>query len=591
MTLRGLGLLVLALTSTLGCSTPARNLGEIGGAAGAAGDGGADNGGSDSGGSDSGGSDSGGSDTGMSGTGGMANLGGAPPQNGNLCGNGVLDAGERCDDANSNSSDGCSSTCHVETGWSCDQGEPTHCVTLCGDGLLVGPEALAGGCDDGGTASGDGCSATCKVEPAYVCSGEPSKCAQTCGNGQLDSGEGCEDGNNKAGDGCSACQVEPGYTCATASLPSTCTDINECAAAGGNDCDPHATCANTPGSFSCTCKTGYSGNGKQCADVDECAAGGGNNCSAHATCANTPGSFSCTCKAGYSGDGKSCVRTSCVNVSSGCGANDDCCAAPTVTGGMFTMGSSTAGTIATFALDKYEVTVARFRNFVTAYAGHPTAGAGAHPLVTGSGWQSPAWDSAIAANKSDLAKALSCSATTGTWSATGGTLDFLPMNCATWYEAFAFCAWDGGRLPTEAEWEYAAKGGSHNYSVPWISPGPDDMQDTAIYANYACMGDGSASGDCAFSDILKVGSKPMGAGTYTQLDLTGSMLEWTLDYYSDPLPATCANCANITTGSGRGIRGGSWREDFIKALNNNWRDGAAPTTRSDTYGFRCARTP
>src|SRR5882724_2997625 len=328
MTLRRAGLLGLAFASIVGCGTRSRNLGGTAGATqdmSAAGDGGAN---------------SGGTESGMGGTGatgGLADLAGAPAQSGNLCGNGVLDAAERCDDANGESGDGCSSTCRIETGWSCDQGEPTHCVAICGDGLLVGLEAQAGGCDDGGTASGDGCSDTCKVEPAYVCSGEPSKCAKTCGNGQLDSGEACEDGNGKAGDGCNACQLEPGYSCDNASLPSKCSDINECAAGGASNCDPQATCTNTPGSFSCTCKTGYSGDGKQCTDVNECAVGGGNTCDPHATCANTPGSFSCTCKPGYAGDGKSCVRTSCVNVASSCGANDDCCAAPTVTGGTFTM--------------------------------------------------------------------------------------------------------------------------------------------------------------------------------------------------------------------------------------------------------------
>src|SRR5260221_14303525 len=100
--------------------------------------------------------------------------------------------------------------------------------------------------------SNDGCSATCQVETAYVCSGEPSTCAKTCGNGKLDMGETCEDGNSAAGDGCFACATEVGYSCNNAALPSVCTDVDECKTSP--PCDPNATCANTVGSYTCTCK-------------------------------------------------------------------------------------------------------------------------------------------------------------------------------------------------------------------------------------------------------------------------------------------------------------------------------------------------
>ncbi|MEO8981058.1 MAG: discoidin domain-containing protein [Polyangiaceae bacterium] len=185
--------------------------------------------------------------------------GGAGP----VCGNGVLDGTERCDDGNTDSGDGCSSTCKVETGWDCRPFEPSSCSPTCGDGLLAGAEAQAGGCDDQNKLANDGCSATCHVESGYVCSGAPSVCAKTCGDGKLDAGEACDDGKATAGDGCFACAVESGYTCDNTRPPSKCTDINECTK-GTDNCSSNATCTNSPGSFTCACNTGYSGNGVTC---------------------------------------------------------------------------------------------------------------------------------------------------------------------------------------------------------------------------------------------------------------------------------------------------------------------------------------
>jgi cysteine-rich repeat protein len=93
------------------------------------------------------------------------------------CGNGLLEPGEDCDDANVVSGDGCSSSCHLES---------------CGDGHLDNGEE----CDDGNTLAGDGCSITCRIEPG-------------CGNGRLEEGEECDDGNHTPADGCSmSCRHE-----------------------------------------------------------------------------------------------------------------------------------------------------------------------------------------------------------------------------------------------------------------------------------------------------------------------------------------------------------------------------------------------
>lgn len=145
-----------------------------------------------------------------------------------VCGDGVLDAGETCDDQNTTAGDGCSSACAVEQGWSCANPNgnnlPSVCSPICGDGLLKGAEA----CDDGNTAAGDGCSLVCQVEEGWSCAGEPSACTPICGDGLLKGGEVCD---SVSGDTecCHSCQADSGAVCnAGAGL---CNSSGECIAA------------------------------------------------------------------------------------------------------------------------------------------------------------------------------------------------------------------------------------------------------------------------------------------------------------------------------------------------------------------------
>ncbi len=103
----------------------------------------------------------------------------------------------------------------------------------------------------------------------------------------------------------------------------------------------------------------------------------------------------------------------------------------------------------------------------------------------------------------------------------------LPINCVTWYEAYAFCIWDGGFLPSAAEWEYAAAGGSEQREYPWGSAAP--AKDSR-YAIYDC--DYGDAGSCAgIGNIAPVGTATLGAGLWLQLDLAGSVSEWNLDWF------------------------------------------------------------
>jgi len=163
--------------------------------------------------------------------------------------------------------------------------------------------------------------------------------------------------------------------------------------------------------------------------------------------------------------------------------------------------------------------------------------------------------------------------------------DHLPVNCVNWYDAFAFCIWDGGRLPTEAEWEYAAVGGSEDRLYPWGDGFPTD--DLAVF-DYG--GDGITTGFPAFADILDVGSKPSGEARFGQRDLAGSMWEWVLDAHAGYPLDPSVDYANVEPNYNRSLRGGDWTNpgQYITAAYRNYADW---TTRMTGIGFRCARTP
>jgi len=103
----------------------------------------------------------------------------------------------------------------------------------------------------------------------------------------------------------------------------TCSDLNECST-GNHNCHYAAKCSNTPGSFTCACNNGFSGDGISCNDINECAAGT-DNCHANAKCSNTPGSFTCACNDGFRGNGVSCNDINeCAAGTDNCDANAKC---------------------------------------------------------------------------------------------------------------------------------------------------------------------------------------------------------------------------------------------------------------------------
>jgi formylglycine-generating enzyme required for sulfatase activity len=294
--------------------------------------------------------------------------------------------------------------------------------------------------------------------------------------------------------------------------------------------------------------------------------------------------------------GGQCVPPSCQGGGPGAG-NDcgptgsaDCCGGSTIAGGSFNRDNNAMypATISTFGLDTYEVTVGRFRAFVEAGGGTqanpPVQGAGAfsNPM---NGWD-VAWTAQLAADATALKSALQCMAP-WTWTDTPGPNEHRPINCVTWYEAFAFCAWDGSRLPSEAEWNYAATGGSEQRFYPWGgTPGVDP---TMAEASYACGGDGSQMG-CGLWDLFPVGkTSPGGDGKWGQADLAGNVAEWTYDSFASPYTSPqCNDCVNLQSGAMKSLRGGAWSLGPYYTWTSS-RMSATPDTRAPSQGIRCAR--
>ncbi len=224
-----------------------------------------------------------------------------------------------------------------------------------------------------------------------------------------------------------------------------------------------------------------------------------------------------------------------------CGANGktDCCLAVSVPGGSFNRFNDAAfpASVSAFRVDAFEVTVGRFRAFVDAWpSSRPAVGAGAHPRVPGSGWKSE-WDSRLPATREDFSRNLSCTGVPEseltTWQDKPGPYEQAPVACLDWYEAFAFCAWDGGRLLTETEWVYLAVGGNEQRKHPW---GPQPIDQSRAVLKHTSRG--------AFA---RVGSVPAGVGRWGVFDLAGSRAEYVRDGIRDEqpqlgIPIPCNDC-------------------------------------------------
>jgi len=193
-----------------------------------------------------------------------------------------------------------------------------------------------------------------------------------------------------------------------------------------------------------------------------------------------------------------------------------------------------------FYLDKFEVTVGRYAKFLEA---------------TGNVKAPEEWENADPKNGADL-----------------------PVVGIDWQDAESYCRWAGKRLPTEAEWEKAARGGDER-KYPWGNDPP-----SAERARF-----GKPYQNSVYQDgVARVGSSSQGASPFGVFDLSGNVSEWVADWYSESFPRGDArNPKGPATGTGKVIRGGGWY-DPAERITATRRMYARPTHRADDIGFRCA---
>ena len=178
-----------------------------------------------------------------------------------------------------------------------------------------------------------------------------------------------------------------------------------------------------------------------------------------------------------------------------------------------------------------------------------------------------------------------------------------PVNCVDWDQAREACETRGGRLPTEAEWEFAARGSDGRVypwgddppsgdllnacgqeCVAWQKKHPDPQTVPALMYDQ----------DDGFPNTAPVGSFPKGKSRWGLQDVVGNVWEWVSDYYADYDKAGASTRTTDpqgpASGTDRVIRGGAWNGSTPSWVRPSFRFHAAPDARSYGFGFRCARS-
>ncbi len=160
----------------------------------------------------------------------------------------------------------------------------------------------------------------------------------------------------------------------------------------------------------------------------------------------------------------------------------------------------------------------------------------------------------------------------------------LPITCVTWNQAVDFCAWAGGRLPSEAEWEYAARGGGQDITYPWGDEEP--TCEHVVIDGEECF--------CA-GYTMPVCSRPLGNTANNLCDMAGNVFEWVQDWWHDSYDgAPTDGSAWEDQGVERVIRGCSYECNIndpisLRSTYRDARDAYTPTSFGPDLGFRCVR--
>jgi formylglycine-generating enzyme required for sulfatase activity len=252
-------------------------------------------------------------------------------------------------------------------------------------------------------------------------------------------------------------------------------------------------------------------------------------------------------------------------------------------GGSFTMGGGERReenpahrvTLSPFRIDPYEVTVARFASFVKrtnhvtdaetyGWSGVFDVRAGEWTKRDGATWRRPAGPRSPTAEENT------------------------PVVHVSHRDAMAFCRAEAGRLPTEAEWEYAARGGYEGRVFPW---GNEPSVGGRHQANWwQGVFPGAPKVEDGFAGVAPVGRfRPNGYGLY---DMVGNVWEWSADWYARDAysRSPVKDPRGPASGTEKVIRGGSWMcsLNYCRNFRNAARSMTAPDSGLDNLGFRCA---
>ncbi len=395
-------------------------------------------------------------------------------------------------------------------------------------------------CDDGNACTADACDAVAGCTNV----GQPGAC---------DDGNACTDGDVCGGGVC------------LAGAPTSCEDGNSCTL---DACQPASGCSHSPAPGTCT-------DGDACTLGDACLGGtcvagsalicpsDGNPCTAEVctsgACASVALPVGATCGTGAACDaGQFCI-------------DNDPVAMVALPAGTYWMGSPAgegdaneqpqhAVVLSAFALDKMEVTVKQYAAYFATLSADQRCSA---------------------ANTS----AFSCAApgTAGACNWQVADMETQPLNCVDWYQAAAYCAWAGKRLPTEAEWEYAARSAGLVQAWPW--------GDAAVDCTLAVFDEGTGGG-CGGGGTSAPCSRVAGNSGQGACDLAGNVNEWCADWYDLYTAATATDPVGPIASPGglKAVRGGAW-SDTAAATRAAARASQLPNSRYGTSGFRCARSP